>query len=80
MEWWQNVNDTIVSYTTTMSWIRVRVSFAFSSMLRHGSYPVQTTGEIKPVLIQSNAVFIPGGAKNLPQTKFGILKLLKVNL
>ena len=26
---------------------------------------------------QSNAAFIPKGAKNLPQTKFGILKLPK---
>ena len=42
-------------------------------------YPVQTTGEIKPFLIWNNAVFIPGGGKNLPQTKFGILKLIKVD-
>ena len=47
-----------------------------SSILRHGSYPVQTTGKIKPFLSKRNAVFIPGQAKNLTQTKFGILKLL----
>ena len=46
-----------------------------STQARHGSYPVQTTGNIKPCLIKSNVVFILGGAENLPQTKIGILSL-----
>ena len=34
-------------------------------------------GKDKTVFEQNNAAFIPKGAKNLPQTKFGILKLPK---
>ena len=57
----------------------IRVAIIYEHIiLWHDLYPVQTTGKIKVklFLIESNIAFIPEGAQNLPQTKFGILKLL----
>ena len=49
-------------------------------MLRHGLYPVQAPPKDKTISDLKQGFLIPAGAKNLPHTKFGILKLLEVYL
>ena len=73
------VDISVIYRNNKVRYSMISVSIIYENIIiRHDLYPLQTTGKIKVklFLIESNIAFIPEGAQNLPQTKFGIFILL----